>query len=146
MARALAKVEEFIRECCETGPGLYVRTADLEDAYRQWCTTRRMHSLPRYAFRASLRQLWFETGRSHRDDEGKQLRTWEGVALKAAHRAASSGEGEARGLGAVVLRPPCGPSGEPLQITVHPDPARPDLEIRVTWTRRVPRREVPWNG
>jgi P4 family phage/plasmid primase-like protien len=90
-------LKEFIDDCCELGPGAYVRAQDLAAGYELWAKqNRERYPLGREAFNERLLAKGFKQSRSRRV-EGKQLRTWEGIELRSDVAAAVSKQGSPAG-------------------------------------------------
>ena len=76
-------LKEFLDDCCEIDPALFVKASDLAAGYEWWAKqNRERYPLGREAFTDRLQSKKFEQSRSRRID-GKQARTWEGIELKA---------------------------------------------------------------
>jgi len=76
-------LKEFIEDCCETGPELWVRSADLSATYVWWC--KREHErwpLGRVAFGERITARGFKHSRWRKTANGKQIRAVEGVMVK----------------------------------------------------------------
>ncbi len=78
-------LKEFLEDCCELGDKLWIRASDLSTAYAWWCKKNREGwPLGRVAFHERVKSKGFRENRSRRaEGTEKQMRTWEGIALKA---------------------------------------------------------------
>lgn len=81
-------LKEFLDDRCQTVPDqpgdeMHVAARDLTEAYSGWAQqTREKFPLGREALNERLLSKGFKQGRSRRDVEGKQYRSWEGIQLR----------------------------------------------------------------
>ena len=76
-------LKEFLEDCCEVEEKAYCRSSELTSAYAWWCSdTNERFPLGREAFGERIRNKGFTANRSRRDDDGKQLRTIEGLRIR----------------------------------------------------------------
>jgi P4 family phage/plasmid primase-like protien len=76
-------LKEFLEDCCETAAENWVRSSDLAAAYMAWCKQAgERFPLGRSNFGERLSMKGYRPNRSRRSDDGKQMRTWEGIGLR----------------------------------------------------------------
>lgn len=76
-------LKEFLEDCCVVAKGVWVKSSDLSAAYAWWCKkTSERFGLGREAFHERVLSKGFEQSRSRRNAADKQMRTWEGIAIK----------------------------------------------------------------
>lgn len=76
-------LKEFLEDCCEVGADRWVRNSDLSGAYAWWCKqNRERFPLGRASFHDRVQSKGFKESRSRRAND-KQMRTWEGIGVKA---------------------------------------------------------------
>jgi P4 family phage/plasmid primase-like protien len=77
-------LKDFIEDCCEMAPELFVGASELATAYDWWAKqNKERFSLNREAFNERLLSKGYRQNRGRRNEEtGKQFRTWEGIQLR----------------------------------------------------------------
>jgi hypothetical protein len=79
---ALAPLGGFIKEFCVKGSGQWVGCSQLLARYLAWCKANNERALQRTQFGDAMQELGYGKGRSRRGPSGKQLRSFEGLALR----------------------------------------------------------------
>lgn len=76
-------VDVFLQERCVLGADAWLKSSELYRAYRLFCSENRLLGVGRVLFVKLMEARCYERSRSRRTIAGVQMRTYEGICLKA---------------------------------------------------------------